>query len=361
TQYPYNMTDFRQALAYSINGSAIVQQSEFGYGVSANNAQGEVPQSQSWYNPNQMQYPYNVSKALSLLHQIGFTGGGSPSTPLKFPNGTAMSTTIYTDTNKAWDPDVAQQVAGFFEQLGISVQTQTLTSQNLGADYASNAFNMRSNLVIYSSGGPYYFSPWIDAQQGCNIMGTPGCYGWQATPASDGQTHWLYPPSADVQYQGNLTGINNTPLTNNTGEKYYLDNIESLNAQYLPVIMLSYPDEIFAYNTAHWTSWPSYYFITGGQFNLTMFGALTSAGSGSSTTTTTSSVGVSQTTSTSQTGTGSNHVTTTTSLTGQSSSAQTTSTTSTSSNIGTIELIAGIVIVIIIIGGIAAYVMRRRP
>ena len=67
TQYPYNMTQFRQALAYSINTSEIVQQSIFGYGVAANNAQGGMPDTYGSYNPSQMQYPYNVTTAINLL------------------------------------------------------------------------------------------------------------------------------------------------------------------------------------------------------------------------------------------------------------------------------------------------------
>lgn len=350
TQYPYNMTQFRQALAYAINSSAIVQQSEFSYGVAANNAQGEVPSSVSWYNPSQQQYTYNVTKSMQLLHQLGFTGGGSPSTPLLFPNGTAMSTTIYTDSSKAWDPNVALQVAGFFEALGINVQTQTLTTQNLGADYSSNAFNIRNNLVIYSSGGPYYFIPWLDGQQGCNIMGTPGCYGWQATPSADGQTHWEYPPSADVEYQSNLTALNATPLTNPSQEQTILNNIQNLNAEYLPAIMVTYPDEIFAYNTAHFSGWPSYFFITGGEINETMFGDLVPVTQTTQTTTSTST-GVSSTSTQSSTQTS----------TSSSSHTSTSSSSATASNTGTIEIVAGIVIVIIIIVGLAAYMVRRRP
>ncbi|MGI0092252.1 MAG: ABC transporter substrate-binding protein, partial [Nitrososphaerales archaeon] len=135
TEYPYNMTQFRQALAYSINSSAIVKQSLFGYGVPANNAQGEVPSSYAAYSPNLPQYPYNVSESIKLLHQIGFTGGGSSSTPLRFPNGTQVSTAVYTDSSIAWDPALAQQVMGFLQNLGINVQTQTLTQQNLQGDY----------------------------------------------------------------------------------------------------------------------------------------------------------------------------------------------------------------------------------
>ena len=316
-----------------------------------NSAQGEVPESVSFYTPNQAQYQYNVTKALNLLHGIGFTGGGSPSTPLRFPNGTAMSVTIFTDSNKAWDPNVAMQVAGFLSNLGITTQTQTLTTQNLAGDYASNAFNIRGGLVIYSSGGPYYFQPWIDGQQGCNIMGTPGCYGWQATPAPDGQTHWEYPPSADVEYQSNLTSLNNTPLTNLTGEEHYLDNIEALNAQYLPVIMLSYPDEIFAYNTQHWTNWASYYFITGGQFNETLFTALQPVGSTTTPTSNSSSITTQSSLSSS----------TSTSSIQQSSSSSTLTSSTTGSGSGTLEIATAVIVVIIVVGGIAAYMLRRKP
>ena len=189
TRYPYNMTSFRQALAYTINTTSIMQQAVFGYGAPANSAQGGLPNTYGSYNPNQVTYPYSVSKAMSLLHSIGFTGGGSAGTPLLFPNGTKYSVTLFTDTNKAWDPSVEIEVASFLTNIGINVQTQTLTSANLGADYASNAFNIENNLVIYTSGGPQYYSPWLSAQQDCNVYGTPGCYNWFAQTTTNGSPH----------------------------------------------------------------------------------------------------------------------------------------------------------------------------
>ena len=349
TQYPYNMTQFRQALAYSINSSAIVQQAWGGFAQPTNNAQGEIPTVYSFYNPNQQTYPYNVTKSMDILHQLGFTGGGSPSSQLYFPNGTAYSVTIYTDIQVPSDITVAQQVAGFLEQLGIKVSTQTLTVQNLGSDYAANAFNMRNNLVIRTSGGPLYFSPWVDAQQGCDTQGIPGCSGWTATASADGNTHWLYPPSADAQYQSNLTAVDDTPSTNVATQAKYLDNIQALQAQYLPVIQLSYPDKIFAYNTAKWTNWPPQgdWFLVG-QFNTTMFNVLQPAGTGSSTSTSTSL----------PTSTSSSSTSTTTSI---ATSPTTTTSTTTSSSSATLEIVAGIVVVIIVIAGIAAYIMRRKP
>ncbi len=360
SEYPYNMTQFRQALAYSINSSSIVQQSLFGYGVPSSDAQGEVPSTYAAYNPHQSSYPYNVSAALGLLHSIGFTGGGSSGSPLRFPNGTQMSLTIFTDSSIAWDPDVARQVSGFFQQLGMGVQIQTLTQQNLQSDLASDAFNIQNNVYLYSSSGPLFFSPWLDGQQGCDVLGF-GCYNWQAMPSADGRTHWEYPPSADVEYQSNLTGLDDTPPSNVTGQQHYLNNIESLNSQYLPVIIVAYPDELFAYNTARWTGWPSFYFRAVA-FNVTMFAALQPRAAGTSTiasnTVVTSSNSPNSSLSSSSSATA--NVTSITTQSAQTTTLPTTSSTTTITNSGTIELVAGAVIVIIIIAGIATYLTRRR-
>ena len=295
-----------------------------------------------------------------------------------FPNGTKYSVTLYTDTNKAWDPSLELGVATYLTNLGINVQTQTLTSANLGADYASNAFNIQNNLVVYSSGGAQYFSPWVSAQQDCNVYGTPGCFNWFAQNAPDGLPHEEWPPYADAWYQSNLTAINNTPATNITGQIHYLGKIQAIRAEYLPVIMLGYPEKIFAYNTAKWTGWPTYYASNEGQVNETMFDLLQLAGSSStststsstlpSTTATSASASSSQTGSASATSTGTsasastssatstaNSVTSATTLSSQSS------TTTGNSNSGTTELIAAVVVIIIIIGGIGAYMLRRKP
>ncbi|MGI0091515.1 MAG: hypothetical protein ACREBS_07390 [Nitrososphaerales archaeon] len=213
-------------------------------------------------------------------------------------------------------------------------------------------------MVVYSSSGPVYFSSWLDGQTGCSVLGLPGCYGWQATPSADGQPHWLYPEAADAEYQSNLTALDATPPTNVTGQQYYLNNIESLNAEYLPLIMVAYPDQIQAYNIQHWTDWPSFMFKVIA-FNVTMFVALQPASTARSNTDLTSaasSATSATTTATSSTGHG---ITSTTSV-GTSRTVQSSSTTP-ATNTGTLELIAGIIIVIIIIGGVAAYMMRRRP
>ena len=120
TAYPYNMTQFRQAMVYGINSSAVVQNAYDGFAQPANNAQGLVSPAYPTYNPNQPKYDYNPSKALDLLHSIGFTGGGSAG-PLKFPNGPAFSTTIWTTVDRASDIQVASVVSQDLSNLGMQV------------------------------------------------------------------------------------------------------------------------------------------------------------------------------------------------------------------------------------------------
>ncbi len=354
TSYPYNMTAFRQALAYAINFSAIVQNAYDGYGVSGANAQGEVPSSFTWWNPKQVTYNDSIATSLNLLHSLGFTGGGSAGA-LKFPNGTAMTTTIWTDNAKSWDLDVASAVQSDLAALGIQANIQSTTIGNLIGDYNSNSFNIRNNLFVYSTPGPQFEDPWLDAQPQCTVFGVPGCFGWQTN------NHWEWPPSADAQYQSNLTAIDST--ANVAQERTYLNNIQLLNANYLPMIVLGYPDEVDAYSSQHFTNWPlvgDYYWF-GAYPNKTMFAAVQPVGTASSTNSLSSSSS-SSTSALQSSSTSSVTATTSTLATGSTSATTATSSaTQSNSNTNTYLLIAAVVIVIIIIAGAATYMMRRRP
>jgi peptide/nickel transport system substrate-binding protein len=320
TTYPYNVTAFRQALAYAINDSAVVQ-SMFGYGVPANNATGGVPPNFPWYDPNQPNYAYNPQKALQLLESIGFKQVNGV---LEYPNGTAVSLTLWTDTAKPQDIPAATPIVNDLQALGMQVSVQTVSVQALSADYASNAFNIQNELILYSSGGPVFSDLWLDGQPPCDVMGTPGCH-----------KTLIWPQSALNEYNSNLTALDST--ANITQERVYLNNIQEIQAQYLPVLPVAYPDLIVGYSTAHFTGWPSPPALISLQperFNDTLFAGLQPVSSSSS--------------STSQSGT---------------SQLTTVVTTIATTNVSTTYLIAAIVIAVIVVAVSAALVVRarRRP
>jgi hypothetical protein len=67
--------------------------------------------------------------------------------------------------------------------------------------------------------------------------------------------YWEYPPSINAEYQSNYSAITNT--SNPALEKTYLWNIQALNAQYLPTVVLDYNPDLWACNTQSWTNWPT--------------------------------------------------------------------------------------------------------
>ncbi len=330
---PYNQTFFRQALAYAINDSQVVQ-TMFGYGVSAQTSTGGVPQTQPWYDPHQQTYPFNPTTAKTLLTSNGYTYDSKGM--LHYPNGTQVKLTLWTDTAKPQDIPAAPIVQQDLAAIGIDLTVETVSVQDLRASFASGggAYN---DMVLYTSAGPVFADQWLDGQLPCNVLGTPGCHDTVFAPQSQLNN-----------YQGNITALDATYGAQ--AEQKYLNNIQEMQATYLPNLPLAYPDIIVGYTTNHFTNWPvlpSTISLQPDRFNNSMFAGLQPVSQSS--TTTQSSATVSPTT----TGT-------------QTASTQTTGTqTTTSTTSGSTDLYyiaAAIVVVVVVVVGSIAYLARaRRP
>ncbi len=316
---PYNNVTFRQALAYAINFTAIQQTAEFGYtsvGAGGIVPQGAVsPVSTEWYNPNQKSYSYNTSEALSLLNSIGIKKGSDGY--LQYPNGTDVSLTMYADSDYT-DPVVA---GGFvqtnLQTLGFKVN---LIPESLGTIIGASFKNVNGiwgAMILDESGAPIYGSPYLDALPSYDVYEPYAAY-----PTWEGASNSI----AQTQYESNLTAIESTQ--NTTLQHQYLDNIQALNAENLPIIFLAYNDQLFGYNTQRWTGWTNELLTTDPfVWNTTALAMLTPV----STTSPTSQV---------------------------STSVNTTS--SPISNNNNLLLAISVVIVAVIVLGSVAFLMRRR-
>jgi len=340
TNYPYNMTAFRQALVYGINQSAIVQQAFDGYALPAYSAEGGVTNASSWYSPNQAKYNYDMNQSLSLLSSIGIKKGSSGY--LAYPNGTAITLTIWADTDVTMNSIAAQIIQANLQQLGFKVSLQLTSTSTLIGYLFGNTYNAYNGaMVLHTSNAYFPGEPYYDAQPFYNTIYIPEPY--------DGT--WQNPPSVQHQFQSNLSALTatNDPALTRT----YLNNIQAMNAQYLPGISLDYGDNLFAYSTQHFTNWPStptsYMFETY-FWNDTALATIAPVG-GSTSTMTSSSVSSQSTTSSSIGGSSSSSSSTT-------SAAQTTS--SSSSSNGLLLPIAVVVVVIIIIAAAVAFLRRGR-
>jgi peptide/nickel transport system substrate-binding protein len=330
--YPYNMTNFRQALAYGINQTQFISQALNGYAIPAYSAEGIVsPTASQWYNPNIQKYAYNQTASLQLLKQIGITKGSDGI--LHYRNGTAVKLTLWTDTANVFDATGASAVQANLQSLGFKINVITASVSSIVGDYVSSLSGIRSAMILSTSNPPVWGNGYLDAQPAWNVY-------WLATTANH---HWEYPPSADAQYQGNYTAFFATGDT--ASEQKYLNNIQAINAHYLPTLVLAYPDALWGYNTQYWTNWPTGYVEYGAQImNNTAFANLQPV---SSTTSSSSSAPTS------------------TSTTGSASSVptQTTTTSQASTNPAPgydYTPIAGVAIALLVVVAAATYIVRRR-
>jgi ABC-type transport system substrate-binding protein len=318
TIYPYNMTQFRQALVYGINQTAYINAAFNGYAVPAYTAEGVLsPLASLWYNSNQQKYSYNTTQATNLLNSIGIRKGSDGH--LQYPNGTDIVINMWADTDNTADAIGASIVKTDLQNLGFLVNLQTTSVSNIVGYYNSNLNGIRSAIILSSTNPPVWGNPYLDALPGWDVY-------WLATVPN---IHWEYPPIADAEYQSNYSAFLST--ANTTEEYKYLANIQALNAAYLPTIVLAYPDALWAYNTQYWTNWPSGYIQYGGNImNATAFANLEPVTVSSS-----SSSSIST-----------------------SSSSVTTTASSTSTGTGYLTIAVGAVIIVIIVGS-AAYLVRR--
>ncbi len=330
TTYPFNMTQFRQALAYGINQSEIAQQAFAGYGHTAYNAEGTIPSSNTaWYNPNQVQYSFNVTKATQLLNGIGFKTGSDGK--MQYPNGTDVTLNLWTDVDQTWDTIAGGIVQSNLQALNFTVNEYIQSAPSISAGFHSNQNNMaHDGMILYSTPGVFMSSPFLMTLPGWDTTWLP------SFPPANNQ--WEAPLStANSWYYSNLTAYQST--ANVTQQAVYVNNIQAINAEYLPILTLGYDPYLWVGNLAHWQGWPSssgYVMMQGSYWNRTALASLTPV-SGTST-------------ATSSTGTG----------TGTGTGTSTSSSSGGGGNNTTLYLAAGIVVVVVVIGLVAALAMRRR-
>jgi ABC-type transport system substrate-binding protein len=337
TRYPFNMTAFRQALVYGINQSAVSSIAYSGYSHPAYSAEGAVPPSSKLYNPNQVQYSYDPSKALSLLSSIGITKQSDGF--LHYKNGTIVHTTIWSDDDIYSDSVAAPIIQNNLRSLGFQVNLQLVAWNTMTGYGFKNTFGVDNGLLLHTSNALYPGNAYVTA--------FPINFVWALfwLPISPE----LWPQGANAQYLSNFTAIEAT--NNPTLEYKYAANIQALNAQYLPAVVLSYDDNTMAYSTARFTGWPTapngYMWPSQVFWNLTSILAL-------------KPVAVSTTTTPAATST----VVTTVTTSGTPTVVTTVSTvTAPAAPSGTdyTSIIAAVIVIVIIVAIAAIAVTRRKP
>jgi peptide/nickel transport system substrate-binding protein len=244
SESPFSNTAFRQAMALTINTSAIVQTVYKGYATPGSLGRGTIPPSSTeWHNPNTVQYQYDLSAAKNLLSNEGYTWDNSGN--LHYPNGTAVSFTIYTDNDVITDYETSQQVSADLNALGMQTHVTAESLATIAGDYTSGTGDIASQLVVASNTSPIFGLGFLDIEPGYDIY-----YPWFVS-----QPAWTTPASAQSEFD-NLTNIVDSS-TNQAQVQQAVQSIDLLNSQTLPNIVLAYPDTIWVYRTGLFTGMPT--------------------------------------------------------------------------------------------------------
>jgi len=308
--FPFNNTLVRQAMAYAVNKSAIVELAFDGQGYPANSVIS--PALAYWYNPGVVNYTYNPAKAVSLLEQAGYSNSTGT---WQNSSGDKLTFTLLI-ANIAPYVEMASVIQQELAKIGVTINVEPVdpTTQN---NDVIGTHDYQMTLDAWR----LYFDPMLFLE--------PSFHSTESGP--NGLDFSVF-KNATVDSLI-LQAENQSSLT---AEKPLVDQIQYDVSQQVPWIMLSYGQDIWAVQGFSGVSPVPRY----GLWYYDTFLSLTP--------TSTQTSGPSSAPSSS--------VPTSTSAPAVSSS--TTSSSTTTSNTALIAAVAVIVIIIVVIAGVL--LMRRR-
>jgi ABC-type transport system substrate-binding protein len=344
SQVPFNNPAFREALAYLVNTSAISQTLYEGYATPGYLGRGMIPPSEAtWHNSSTLQYSYSVSTANQTLHNANFSFSNNK---WYTPNGTPISITIFTDSNNTNDNATAEMVAQDLAKLDFNASVVIYPTNELTAAYETGVGGVSLGIVIETATNPVFGLGFLDVQPAYDTY-----YPWNvAEPA------WITPQQYNSQYESLLSIADGSTSGSNVQSAIQL--MDGLNSQYLPIIVLNYPDTVWVYGNFQATGFAfsnsassidmGYNFL-----NPAAFSALTCSGNCTTITITSLSIPTRLPTSTA----------TTTNSISTSNTTATSTPGSTVSNGGAsdVDLAASIVVVLVLIALGTAYSRTHKP
>ncbi|MEA1872163.1 MAG: ABC transporter substrate-binding protein [Chloroflexota bacterium] len=139
---PLSSKQSRQALAYAINRTALVEITQTGHALAG--SPGLMPPTSSWYNPDTPQYEYDPTRAKQLLEGLNYTLENGYFTK----DGEELELELIAT---AQFKEVGQFVKDQLEAVGIKIEFSTLEAKTVDARVEAWDFD----LSIYGHGGLY--------------------------------------------------------------------------------------------------------------------------------------------------------------------------------------------------------------
>ncbi|WP_338598433.1 ABC transporter substrate-binding protein [Sulfolobus tengchongensis] len=231
--FPFNNTLVRQAIAYAINKTAILELAFLGQGYIANSVIS--PSLSYWYNPNVINYTYDPSLAVQLLKEAGFSNSTGKWVDTQ---GQQLTFTLLIPNQAPWI-EMATIIKQELGQIGIPVNVESVDPTTW-----ENTVIGTHNYQMTLGSWRLYFDPmlFLEPSFDSNETGPNGLNFavFKNSTVDNLILKAIYSPSLSI-------------------EKYYVDQIQYFISQQVPWIMLSYGQDIWAVQGyTNWSAVPRY-------------------------------------------------------------------------------------------------------
>lgn len=227
---PFNNTDLRKAVAYEINKQNLNNVALAGAGLNGSN--GGLPYIFKNQIPSGLpSYHYNITTASDMMKAGGFTQSNGE---WYYPNGTQLQITLIEPPLADWvtaGQIIAQNLTSFgikttfvsdtFATWGNNVGDGTFQMTYFGyTGYAPTAWSVLDTLFNSNSSAPIGKSAWD--------------YGWNVERYNNSTVNNLLAEAASTPNTSKAQG--------------YLDQVQQIVAEQVPLIMIDDPPTFFTYN-----------------------------------------------------------------------------------------------------------------
>ncbi len=232
--YPFNITLFRQALAYAINKERIIQLALQGFGEIASS--GQLPLSSPWRPQDLNEITYNISKAREILRSLGFVEG--PDKMFRYPNGSLLSIKIIHTGGVA--SNIVPLIIQDWRAAGIDASEEVLTRLTYVNNLAYGYYQAALLLTNRPTDPDFVLTVFMDRNPAPTPIGQSVQYwGW---------TRYLNPEF------NNYIMMARSAISDAEAYKYYAE-AQRIAARDQWVIPLYYAKAIWVFNAADFTGW----------------------------------------------------------------------------------------------------------
>ena len=221
-KYPYNITNFRLALAHATNYSEIYSSVSYQYGEPY---VGPISPGFSYYNPQNLPpYSFDPELSINLLKNLGFALNLPNGTTIN-PGGKSVTLTLTYVTDAAEEVKIAQEVQIMYGNIGLTVNLNGITIQTEEGDlFQSGTATSYPEMLIW-----YWYPSWIDPVFQDLVVQVNSFYG-----GLGGDVSWFSNSTVD-SLTSNLPFQTNLALYNSTVAKVY-SMISSTGAGHLALL-----------------------------------------------------------------------------------------------------------------------------